>query len=76
MAAEPPSPGGENCNLASRSKGRRQSEGIFEKRTPRIIFGSKRQKDAGTFKILCNEELHNPHSSSDICAMFKSRRME
>jgi hypothetical protein len=35
-----------------------------------------RQKDAGTLKILCNEELHNLHSSSDVCDMFKPRRME
>jgi hypothetical protein len=75
-ATGPPSPGGENCNLASRSKGRKQIEGLFDNRIPRIIFGTRTQKDAETLKIQSNEELHNLHTLSDTCAMFKSRRME
>jgi len=40
----------------------------------RRIFGSERQKMAGGWKRLHNEELHNLYSSLNIVRMIKSRR--
>jgi hypothetical protein len=49
---------------------------VFEKRVLRRIFGPKRDKVAGDWRKLHNEELHNLYSSPSIIRMIKSRRMK
>jgi hypothetical protein len=47
---------------------------VFENRVLRI-FEPKRDKVAGGWRKLHNQELHNLHSSPRIIRMIKSRRM-
>jgi hypothetical protein len=46
---------------------------VFENRVLRRIFGAKRVKVAGGWKILQNEELHNLYASPSIIRVIKSR---
>jgi hypothetical protein len=39
---------------------------VFENRVLRRIFGFKRNEERGGWRGLCDEELHNLHSSPDI----------
>jgi hypothetical protein len=48
---------------------------VFENRAPRRIVGRKREKVAGGWRRLLNEELHNLYSSADVIKVMKSRRM-
>jgi hypothetical protein len=48
---------------------------VFENRVLRRIFGSKREED-GSWRKLCNDELHKLYSSLNIVRMLKSRRMK
>jgi hypothetical protein len=48
---------------------------VFENRVLRRIFGLKREEVTGGWRKLCNEELHNFYSSSNIIKMIKPRRM-
>jgi hypothetical protein len=48
---------------------------VFENRVLRRIFGPKRNKVMGQWRMLHNEELHNLYSSPDIIRQVKSRRM-
>jgi hypothetical protein len=47
---------------------------VFESRVLRRIFGPKREKGAGCWRRLHNEELHNLYASPDI-RVIKSLRM-
>jgi len=47
--------------------------GVFENRLLRRIFGPKRQKVAGSWRRLYNEELHNMCTSLNIIREIKSR---
>jgi hypothetical protein len=49
---------------------------IFEKRLLRRIFGSKREKVAGEWRRLHNEELHNLYISPNVIRAIKLRRMK
>jgi hypothetical protein len=46
----------------------------FENTVLRRIFGPKREED-GSGRKLCNDEIHNLYSSSNIVRVIKSRRM-
>jgi hypothetical protein len=48
---------------------------VFENRLLRQILGLKVDKIVGGWRKLCNEELHNLHSSPSIIRMIKSRMM-
>jgi hypothetical protein len=48
---------------------------VSENRVPRRIFGPKREKVAGGWRSLHNEELHNLYASPNIIMVMKSRRM-
>jgi hypothetical protein len=48
---------------------------VFENMVLRRIFGLKRDKVAGEWRMLHNEELHILYSSSNIIRQIKSRRM-
>jgi hypothetical protein len=48
---------------------------LFENRTLRRIFGSKRDEVTGGWRKLHNEELHNLHSSPSIIRITNSRRI-
>jgi hypothetical protein len=48
---------------------------MFQNRVLRKTFGSKREKMAGGWRRLHNEELHNLNSSSNIMPVIKSRRL-
>jgi hypothetical protein len=39
---------------------------VFENRALRRIFGPKREEDAGGWRKLHNEELHNLYSSTNV----------
>ena len=54
-------------------KGRTQAKSILN-RTPRTIFGSKRD-DNGEWRRLHNEELHSLYRSPNIVRVIKSRRL-
>jgi hypothetical protein len=60
----------ETWSLTSREENRLR---VFEIRVVRI-FGSKREKD-GSWRKLCNDELHCLYSSPNIVRVRKSRRM-
>jgi hypothetical protein len=48
---------------------------VFENRVLRRIFGPKRDKLAGGWRKLHNEELHNLYSSPSVIRMIKARKM-
>jgi hypothetical protein len=48
---------------------------VFENRVLRRIFRPKREKEAGGWRRLYNEELHNLHVSSDITGVIKCWKM-
>jgi hypothetical protein len=48
---------------------------VFANRVLRRIFGPKREKVAGDWRRLHNEELHNLHASPNVIRAIKSRRM-
>jgi hypothetical protein len=48
---------------------------VFVNRVLSRIFGPKREKGAGGWRRLHNEELHNLHASPNIIRVIKSRRM-
>jgi hypothetical protein len=48
---------------------------MSEKRMLRRIFGPMRAEVMGSWRRLCNEELHNINISPNISRAFKSRRM-
>jgi hypothetical protein len=48
---------------------------VFENRVLRRIFGPKREKVAGGWRRLHDEELHNLFVSSNIIRVMKLRRM-
>jgi hypothetical protein len=48
---------------------------MFEKRVLSRIFGPKRDKVAGEWRKLHNEDLHTLYSSPNIIGKMKSRRM-
>jgi hypothetical protein len=48
---------------------------LFENRMLRRIFGPKRDKVAGGWRKVHNEELHNLYSSLNIVTMIKPKRM-
>jgi hypothetical protein len=47
---------------------------VFENRVLRRIFGTKREKVAGDWRRLHNEELHNLYASTIAIKMIKSRK--
>jgi hypothetical protein len=47
---------------------------VFENRVLRI-FGHKKEKVAGSWRRLHNEELQNLQASPDVIKVAKSRRM-
>ena len=47
---------------------------VFEDRTLRRIFGSKRDEN-GEWRMLHNEELHSLYRSPNIVRVIKSRRV-
>jgi hypothetical protein len=49
---------------------------VFENRVLRKIFGPKREKVAGEWRRLHNEELHNLYTSPNIITIIKIRRMK
>jgi hypothetical protein len=48
---------------------------IFKKRVLRRIFGPKRDKVAGGWRKLHNEELHNLYALPSIIRMINTKRM-
>jgi hypothetical protein len=48
---------------------------VFENRVLRRIFGPRRDEEAGDWRKLHNEELHNMYSSPNIIRIIKSRKM-
>jgi len=48
---------------------------VFENRVLRKIFGPKREKAAGGWRRLHNEELHNLYASPNIIMVLTSRCM-
>jgi hypothetical protein len=48
---------------------------VFENRVLRRTFGPKREKVAGGWRRLHNEELHNLYASPYIIRVIKLRRM-
>jgi hypothetical protein len=48
---------------------------VFENSVWRRIFGPRRDRVAGGWRKLHNEELHNLYSSPSIIIIIKSRRM-
>jgi hypothetical protein len=47
----------------------------FENRVLRRIFGPKREKVAGGWRRLHNEELHNLYAPTNTIRVIKSRNM-
>jgi hypothetical protein len=45
----------------------------FENRMLKRIFGPKREEEAGGWRMLHNEELHNLHTLQNIIRVVKSR---
>jgi hypothetical protein len=48
---------------------------VLENRALRRILGPKREKAAGGWRKLHNEELHNLYASPNVIRVIKSRRM-
>jgi hypothetical protein len=48
---------------------------VFENRTCRGVFGSKRDEVTREWRKLHNEELNDPYSSPNIVRVIKSRRI-
>jgi hypothetical protein len=48
---------------------------MFENRVLRRIFGPRREKVAGGWRRLRNEELHNLYGSPNVIRVNKPRRM-
>jgi hypothetical protein len=48
---------------------------VFENRILRRMFGPKRYKVTGEWRMLHSEELHNLYSSPNIIRQINSRRM-
>jgi hypothetical protein len=48
---------------------------VFENRMLKRIFGPKREDWAGSWRMLCNEELYNLYASPNITRMIPSRRL-
>jgi hypothetical protein len=48
---------------------------IFDNRVIRRTFGPKKEKVAGGWRRLHNEELHNLYASPHIIRVIKSRRI-
>jgi hypothetical protein len=48
---------------------------VFENRVLRRMFGFKRDEVTGSWRELCNEELHDLYSLPSIIRIIKSRRM-
>jgi hypothetical protein len=48
---------------------------VYQNRVLRRIFGPKRQEEAGGWRRLHNEDLHNLYASSNVVMVIKSRRM-
>jgi hypothetical protein len=48
---------------------------MCENRVLRRLFGFKREKVAGGWRRLYNEELHNLYASPSIIRVIKSRRV-
>jgi hypothetical protein len=46
---------------------------VFENRTLRRIFGSKREEVAGSWRRLHSEELHNLYASLNVVRVTKLR---
>jgi hypothetical protein len=46
---------------------------MFENRVLRRIFGPKGEELGGEWRKLCNGELNDPYSSTDIIREIKSR---
>jgi hypothetical protein len=48
---------------------------VFENRVPKKISGLKRDEVTGGWRRLCNEELYDLYSSTNITLEVKSRRI-
>jgi hypothetical protein len=48
---------------------------MFESRVQRRIFVLKKEEEAGGWRTLHNEELHNLYVSPNVIWVIKSRRM-
>jgi hypothetical protein len=48
---------------------------VFENRVLRIIIGPKREKVAGDWRRIHNEELHNHYASPNIIRLIQSRKI-
>jgi hypothetical protein len=48
---------------------------VFENRALRTIFEHKREKVAGSWRRLHNEELHNLYASPNVIRAMKKRKM-
>jgi hypothetical protein len=62
------------CETWSLTLGEDHRLRVFENRVLRKIFGPKRE-EAGSWRKLHNDELHNLYSSPNIVRVIKSRRM-
>jgi hypothetical protein len=49
---------------------------VFENRVLRTIFETKREKVAGGWRSLHNEELHSLYASTNVITLMKSRKMK
>jgi hypothetical protein len=63
-----------STDLHSHAKGRTQIEGVWKQRV-KETFGPKREKVAGGWRRLHNEEFRNLYSLPNIYRMSQSRRM-
>jgi hypothetical protein len=62
------------CETWSLTLGKEHRLRVFENSVLRKIFGPKRE-EAGSWRKLHNDELHNLYSSPNIVRVIKSRRM-
>jgi hypothetical protein len=61
-------------NLVSHAKGKYRLW-VFENGVLRRIFGRKREEEAGGWRSLHYEELHNLYASPNVITVIKSRKM-